>query len=684
MVMLAVNSETMCKTAGRAAGRTCDDMEAVDLQLAAATKMEAFIDAKSGGAGAGWYRIVHSPEECESVMAANKLAVVLGVEVDNLFGCSTGSSMSTGRLDDVLDRYEAMGLRHVFPIHFSNNGFGGAAFQNDLSFDLAAPAVSNFGSLGQFPMTTEPSTEYSYRGGRRNVAGLTALGKHLVASLIRRGMIIDVDHMSARAKQDVFALCGKSMHPVVSGHTGFVDISVGPKRHEGQLLATELGQIAALGGMVAVIPRQGNLSEIRTWKANGHVTVPHVSGNTSNTVVQAIAYARSLAPGLAIGLGSDLNGFAGLPGPRFGPEAAPGGKVDPPPTNPLTYPFIAKASRKKLDKSVVGDRVFDFNLDGLAHVGMLPDMIADFEAMGMPTDELQPLLTSADGYLRVWFRAVGRMSRSHAAPRKPGQSRASFAVWRPSEGNWYVMDAATGTTRTQQWGTGGDIPVPGDYSGDGRCDFAVWRPSEGNWYVMDAATGTTRTQQWGTRGDIPVPGDYSGDGRCDFAVWRPSEGNWYVMDAATGTTRTQQWGTRGDIPVPGDYSGDGRCDFAVWRPSEGNWYVMDAATGTTRTQQWGTRGDIPVPGDYSGDGRCDFAVWRPSEGNWYVMDAATGTTRTQQWGTRGDIPVPGDYSGDGRCDFAVWRPSEGNWYVMDAATGTTRTQQWGVEGDQLV
>ena len=48
-----------------------------------------------------------------------------------------------------------------------------------------------------------------------------------------------------------------------------------------------------------------------------------------------------------------------------------------------------------MDRSVIGEKTFDIDTDGLAHVGMLPDFIADLEAQGVTGELLDPLLNSA-------------------------------------------------------------------------------------------------------------------------------------------------------------------------------------------------------------------------------------------------------------------------------------------------
>jgi hypothetical protein len=232
-----------------------------------------------------------------------------------------------------------------------------------------------------------------------------------------------------------------------------------------------------------------------------------------------------------------------------------------------------------------------------------------------------------------------------------GDGRSEIAVWRPSDGVWYVRGLFS-----VQWGARGDVPVPGDYNGDGRSEIAVWRPSDGVWYVRGLYN-----IQWGAPGDIPVPADYDGNGTTDLAVWRPSDGVWYVRGLFN-----RQWGTLGDLPAPADYNRDRRADTAVFRPSNGVWYVYGLFN-----VQWGATGDVPVPADYNRDGGTDLAVWRPGNGVWYVYGLFN-----LQWGAYGDDPVPGDFNGDGGAELAVWRPSNGVWYVYGLYN-----VQWGATGD---
>jgi hypothetical protein len=270
---------------------------------------------------------------------------------------------------------------------------------------------------------------------------------------------------------------------------------------------------------------------------------------------------------------------------------------------------------------------------------------------------------------------------------------ADLAIWRPSNGEWWVM-AGTGTQQvTQQWGSSGDVTVPGDYDGDGKTDFALFRPSNSNWYLIYSSTGSSIQFSFGTTGDKAVPADYDGDGKTDIAVFRNSNTTWYISQSSTSSTVYGTYGSSGDIPAPADYDGDGKADLAVFRDSTGHFYSLNSSNSQTLDTTFGTSGDEPVCADYDGDGKADVALWRSSNATWYIKQSSDGNTSTVQLGIGTDTPVQNDYDGDGKVDIAVWRGTAstspggdvGRWFIRNSSNPSNlRYETWGIAGDKPV
>ncbi len=281
-------------------------------------------------------------------------------------------------------------------------------------------------------------------------------------------------------------------------------------------------------------------------------------------------------------------------------------------------------------------------------------------------------------------KEVGGRSEAYVWNMAHGSNKTDVAIWRPSEGNWYIINSSTGASRISQWGVNGDVPVPADYDGDGRADLAVFRPSQAAWYIINSSTNSGQSIVWGVSTDVATPGDYDGDGKADLAVFRPSEGNWYIRNSSNGATQIKNVGTNGDIPVAKDYDVDRKTDPAVFRPSDSTWRILKSSTGATRITTWGSNGDVPVPGDYNGDGRADTAVFRPSDNSWRIFNEQNNGQQVLFWGVAGDRATPGDYDGDGKTDVAIFRPSEGNWYILNSSNGLFQIKTWGFGSDIMV
>jgi len=239
-----------------------------------------------------------------------------------------------------------------------------------------------------------------------------------------------------------------------------------------------------------------------------------------------------------------------------------------------------------------------------------------------------------------------------------GDGKADIAVYRPSDGGWYLQQSTAGFTGVA-FGVAEDIPVAADYDGDGKTDIAVYRPSNGVWYLQRSTAGFIGVA-FGVTNDIPQPADFDNDGKAELAIFRPSNGTWYTFNLTTNLSNSVAFGQNGDKPVVGDYDGDRKADYAVYR--SGTWYIQQSTLSFTSIA-FGVPTDKPMPADYDGDGKTDVAVFRPSNGTWYLQQSMAGFAEVA-FGTSGDIPVAADYNGDKKADVAVFRPSNGTWYIL--------------------
>ena len=96
---------------------SCDEMDQLRRQVDYLNRMEAHIDAEHGGPGQGWFRIARSPQEVRDITAQGKLAVTLGVETSEPFGCRQVDDVPLCTREDIdrgLEEFASWGVSSVF------------------------------------------------------------------------------------------------------------------------------------------------------------------------------------------------------------------------------------------------------------------------------------------------------------------------------------------------------------------------------------------------------------------------------------------------------------------------------------------------------------------------------------------------------------------------------------------
>jgi microsomal dipeptidase-like Zn-dependent dipeptidase len=237
-------------------------------------------------ANPGWMEIADSAADARRIIAADKMALILSLEIDSLTP------------EQILKLVNEERVRHVIPIHLINNKLGGCAVYTD-AFNTANAFVNstrqsnNWNNLGDdgffrvrydtklkgrlnrpqtlvaegnnliqggaiWPREVDDATWATLgydapldRGGHKNAQGLTAAGTGLLRSLARKGVLIDVVHMGESSTSGALLFATLNKYPVMNSHTGLRehDETATNERH---LMREHARQIASLGGVVGL------------------------------------------------------------------------------------------------------------------------------------------------------------------------------------------------------------------------------------------------------------------------------------------------------------------------------------------------------------------------------------------------------------------------------------------------
>ena len=396
---LAVNNELLATKSDPRL--LTDDRSSIATQLAAMKAMAEYIDKLSGDSGDGWLQIAYSAQDARRIISENKLAVILGVEVDSLGNwrkvedledaCQGDLSQARILIGAELDWLCSLGVRQITPIHLSNNAFGGTAiymrfletinvfntgehwevedawqtgvrYRLDQDTDVVEDAERMVAMSGGRKRAMHRHTLIDHipgarnladaieapkmRGGHANVRSLNQYGVILLEEMMKRGMIIDVDHMSEKSTDAALDLVEAHQYPVITSHSWFRDLlyssenEFNPEKdsfntsdvhkvaHEAGKRGDQIERSARLGGMVSAILNQGDIAGLRQAMPELASKIKAPCAGSSTAWAEAYLYALAKTGGKGVAIGSDINGAAGLPGPRFGTFAAYGARHD--------------------------------------------------------------------------------------------------------------------------------------------------------------------------------------------------------------------------------------------------------------------------------------------------------------------------------------------------------------------
>lgn len=286
---------------------------------------------------------------------------------------------------------------------------------------------------------------YRDHGGHLNARGLTDEGRSYLSALMARGMLIGLEHMSQRSIEEVERLAADGDYPFMMSHAHFRALAIQDRRRttaegflpdEHDVADSTLALVRRTGGVTGVFATENPID------AHPEVDLPFANdcAGSSKTFALSLLYGLARMGGAGVGLATDFT-FIPQTAPRFGENACWALKEHwdaRPGAGPLRDQYHPELQRNgvryegltpaaglpvganaPLAPYVMGRRTFDFNVDGLAHYGMLPDLLQDLRNIGVEDRTFEALFSSAEAYLATWEKAEGRSTHGGGAPFTP-------------------------------------------------------------------------------------------------------------------------------------------------------------------------------------------------------------------------------------------------------------------------
>lgn len=201
---------------------------------------------------------------------------------------------------------------------------------------------------------------------------------------------------------------------------------------EFEISNSQLAWFERIGGVVGIFMGQDGIVDPPP-NQRGPV-LPNNCANSTNAFALAYAYANQMLNGHGAALSSDAT-YHDMSGPRFGPQACMTDLYPPShienQLNPQFFRSSAQANAVRYTTTSAASAqakqgqapltpykqdtiTWDYNVDGWANYGVVPDMLQDAKNLGLDDESMSAMFRSAQDYVDAWAKAT-RVSRCDEA-----------------------------------------------------------------------------------------------------------------------------------------------------------------------------------------------------------------------------------------------------------------------------